>query len=133
MKTHEQRDKLRFICHHCGYDMTGRAEADPCPECNTPFDKRLDLPGAEGRSKRAVVYVVIAIVLNPFLALIGFFFLYPAIRTAYWLKPKKTDFRIPYHITKRRKRIELLVYVWSAELFAMLAISNIWPDALNWW
>ena len=133
MLTHEQRDKLRFICHQCGYDMIGRADADPCPECNTPFDTRLDLPGAEGRSKRAVVYVVIAILCNPLLVPIGFFFLYPVICTVYWLKPKKTDFRIPYHITKRRKLIELLGWVWCAELFALVAISIIWPQALNWW
>lgn len=113
--------------------MTGQSDADPCPECNTPFDTRLDLPNADGRSKRAVAYVIFAIILNPFLALIGFFFIYAVFRTIYWLKPKKTDFRIPYHITKRRKLIELLVYVWSAELLTMVAISTIWPQALNWW
>lgn len=122
-----------FTCHACGYDMHDRSSGERCPECDSPLDTRHDLPGAENRSKRAVVYVVFAIILNPFLALIGFFFLYPAFRTIYWLKPKKTDFRIPYHITKRRKLIELLVYVWFIEFIAMLAISENWPQALNWW
>jgi len=131
--THEQRDKLRFICHICGYDMTGRADADPCPECNTPFDTRLDLPDADNRSKRAVVYMVIAILCNPLAVPIGFILLFIAYRTTCWLEPKETDFRIPYHITKRRKLIELLGWVWCVELFALVAISWIWPQALNWW
>ena len=134
MKTHEQRDKLRFSCHQCSYDMTGRADADPCPECNTPFDTRKDLPGAESRSKRAVVYVVIAILCNPLAVPIGILLLCIAIRTIYWLKPKKTSFRIPYHITKRRKTIELLVYVWFAELLFFLWLNEIWPPFLDlWW
>jgi len=131
--THEQRDKLRFICHHCGYDMTGRAEADPCPECNTPFDKRLDLPGAEGRSKRGIAYMLCAIVILPIIPILTFGFIYTAMATVYWLKPKKTDFRIQYHITRRRKTIELLVYVWFIELMSFFWLDEIWPPFLEWW
>ncbi len=101
MKTHEQRDKLRFICHQCSYDMTGRADADPCPECSTPFDTRKDLPGAEGRSKRAVVYVVIAILCNPLAVPIGILialYSHPYDLLAQAEKDRFQD-SIPYHQT----------------------------------
>lgn len=43
------------------------------------------------------------------------------------------NFQIPYHITKRRKTIELLVYVWFVELVFFLWLDEIWPPVLEWW
>ncbi|PCI07493.1 hypothetical protein COB72_10130 [bacterium] len=122
-----------FTCHACGYDMHDRAGGDRCPECDTPLNTRHDLPGAESRSKRAVVYMIFAMVISPIVPPIAFGFIYPAIATVYWLKPKKTDFRIAYHITKRRKLIEILVYVWFFEFLAMMWLDEIWPPFMEWW
>ena len=122
-----------YTCHQCNYDMHDRQTGDPCPECNTLLDTRKDLPGAEGRSKRGIAYMICAIVILPIVPILTFGFLYPAMATIYWLKPKKTDFRIAYHITKRRKLIELLVYVWFVELMFIFWLDEIWPPFFEWW
>lgn len=132
MDKHELATRRRFLCHACGYDMAGREEGDPCPECATAFDRRPDLAGAEARSKRGIGYMVAAMLVLFILPPLTFVFFFLAHRVYTWLDPVRHEFRIPYHIRRRRRMIKLLVYAWAAEFFAFFWIDAIWPPFMDW-
>ena len=132
MDQYERAKRQRFLCHACGYDMAGRDEGDPCPECAAPFDRRPDLPGAEARSKRGIAYMVGAMVVLVILPPLAFILIFLASGVHSWLRPGRHNFRIPYHIRRRRRMIELLFYAWGAEFFAFLWIDEVWPPFMDW-
>lgn len=130
---HERIDSQRHLCHRCGYDLTGREAGDPCPECATPFDRRPDAPGAEKRSRKGVVYMVLALLVMPVLIPLTFLFYLLAIRIHFWLKNAPQHARISYRIRKRNRLILILMHVWMLEFIAVLWLGAIWPPFMNWW
>lgn len=130
---HERIDTQRHLCHRCGYDLTGRETGDPCPECATPFDRRPDAPGAEKRSRRGVVYMVLALLVLPVVVPLSFLFLFLALQVHSWLKDAPRHARISYRIHRRHRLIRILVYVWMLGLIAVIWLDAIWPPFMDWW
>ena len=125
--------RMSFTCHECGYDMHDRIKGEPCPECNTALDTRPDLPGSLKSTTLRVYLLVISIVAMPFVAMASFLIIMIAIFPNYHQKIIDRHFRISFRVAHKRRLIRLLVWVCIAEFAALMVISSIWPEALNWW
>ncbi len=122
-----------FYCNHCDYDMSDRAKGDPCPECSIQLDTRINDPVAERKTIIALSFIIGAIVLMP---IIGSLAVLLAVIASHQHQRHHSLIKLyrPSYRTRRRKRlIRILILVWVAEIFAMLAISQYWPALLNWW
>ena len=124
---------MSFTCHACGYDMHDRVRGDLCPECGTELDTRPDLPGSlRGTTLRAYILIG-AILAMPFVAMISFLVIAMVIIPSYPEKTVDRYFRISYQVARKRRLIRLLIWISLAEFAALMVISDIWPNALNWW
>ena len=130
-----QKDESKFTCHECGYDMHDREKDDPCPECNTPLDIRPDFPGSKRVALVNIWILIISLLIMPFASLFSFFGLVTVIfpNPNYSRKLYGSKYRISFCLAKRCKLIQRLIRVWFVEFVALMAISTIWPNALNWW
>jgi len=122
-----------LTCHACGYDMHDRKSNDPCPECAVPFDTRPD--GYIKRWKLMVPLIcsTLAILAMPFIAIGSLILMFPAFQAASISKKIDSKYRTPDWAQRRLNQNQLLIWIAIAEFFMMMIISNIWPDALNWW
>ena len=77
--------------------------------------------------------MLIAMLMMLAVPILTFAFLYPALRTVYWIKGSRSKHRIPYHIYKRIKLIEYLCYAWFAELILFFWLAENWPFFMSWW
>jgi hypothetical protein len=113
--------------------MSDRSKGDPCPECGTALDIRFDDPVAERRTILALGFIIGTLILMP---IIGSLAVLLGIIASYQSQRHHTLidlYRPSYRTRKRRRLIRTLIYAWVLEIFAMLAISQYWPGALNWW
>ena len=126
----------QYTCLECGYDMHDRQGGDPCPECNTPLDTRPGISGSNRAASIKITILIVAFFMMPFFALISFIGLFTAIYPSYPSYPQKSlesHYRISQKVTQKRRLIRILVWLCFAEFAALMVISLIWTDALNWW
>ena len=128
-----RKDIPTLTCHACGYDMHDRKPNDPCPECEAPFDTRPDGNTKPWKLMVPLACSTLAILAMPFVALISMILMYPAFQTASIQKRMTPEFRVPYWAKRRLNQNQMLIWIVIIEFFAFMIISNVWPDALNWW
>jgi hypothetical protein len=113
--------------------MHDRSEGEPCPECATPLDIRLDDPVAERKTIIALGLIIGTMILMPVIGSLAVLF---AILASFQVNRHHSLinlYRPSYRTRKRRKLVRILIFAWVAEIFVMLAISQYWPGAFNWW
>jgi len=120
-------------CHACGYDMRKRMTGDPCPECDTPLDTRPDAPGSRTRAMTILVCLWAALPLMPFLSLLSLILWFVAYANDRGLRKSLSGHRLSYLVHQRLRLARRLWWVNAGVFWALMAISWIWPDALNWW
>jgi len=69
----------------------------------------------------------------PALALFSLILMYPAFQAANINKRTSQDYRTPHWAQRRLNQNQFLMWIAIIELFAMMTISYIWPQALNFW
>ncbi|MEM9374456.1 MAG: hypothetical protein AAGA55_12510 [Planctomycetota bacterium] len=126
-------DLAKTDCHNCGYDMSERAAREPCPECGTPHDTRTDSPGANTRSWAALTSGVLAGLIMPFVALISLTLLVVAFANLRGIERTRPMYRIRGPIAHRIRLTRILLWFVLVELFALLTLHTLRPEALNWW
>ncbi len=120
-------------CHACGYDLTGRPAGDPCPECGTPFDARPNAPGSRTRSATVLVCLTVALIAQPFVALLSLILWWIAWANQRGLRQSLTRYRLSHQVARRMRFARYLWWANLAAFWALMLIHTIWPDALNWW
>ncbi|MBL4808612.1 MAG: hypothetical protein JKY43_00955 [Phycisphaerales bacterium] len=122
-----------LTCHICGYDMHDRKSSDPCPECKAPFDTRSDGYIKPWKLTAPLVCSTLAILSMPFIMIFSFILLYPSFQTASTQKKMSSEYRIPYWAKRRLNQNQMVIWIAIIEFIALMVISSIWPDLLNWW
>ena len=122
-----------LTCHACGYDMHDRKGKDPCPECDVPFDTRPDAYVKPWKLMIPLVCSTLAVLSMPFISIASLILMYPAFQTASIQKRVSPEYRIPNWAQRRLNQNQILIWIAIAEFLAVMVISNIWPQALNWW
>lgn len=120
-------------CHACGYDMHGRLTGEPCPECGAAFDTRPIAPGSSTRSMTILVCLWLAIAAMPFVALLSVILLIVAYANDRGLDKSLAGRRLSYRVHRRLRLARWLGWIFLAEFGGFMLISEVWPDALNWW
>lgn len=130
---HVQPNLPTLTCHHCGYDMHDRQEHDRCPECSTPLVIRPDAYIKRWKLNYPIVSIVAAMLVMPFLGILSIILLVPAIFMYDSFKKTSKEYRIPVWATQKIQFCHKLMIACLIEFWALMIISALWPQALNWW
>ena len=76
---------------------------------------------------------VAGIAVMPFWASLTLLLLAPSILMAVGDRSSFPKVRVPHWAVTRLRLNMMLLYVALAEFWALMLISTLWPDALNWW
>lgn len=128
------RDLPLQLCQVCGYDMTGRAGGETCPECGSPLDTRPDDDRYIQAGYIGKVLLIWAIVLQLVLPPIA---LLLVVGAAFQLSKKHDakNYRLSYRARRDRKHVNYLTCIWFCEFVAMAMIHELrrgWLFWLNW-
>lgn len=113
--------------------MHDRKAQDLCPECEAQFDTRPDGYTKPWKLTAPLFCSALAILVMPFIAIFSLILMFPSFQTSSAQKRMSSDYRTPYWAKRRLNQNQMVIWIAIIEFVALMIISDIWPNALNWW